>query len=130
MSNEPIQMAIDALDKSYPYYEGSTPSPEYEAHHKATLALRQHQQNGGWLPIESAPKDGTRVLITDGKYVYQAHYTDDCEFGQFENDHRAGWQIWACEDGYYSSAIEIDEVVKWMPLPPPAPKKENDDANR
>lgn len=76
MTPDPIQMALEALEKSYPYYEGSTPSPEYEEHHKATLALLQHQQDGGWRPISEAPKDGTIFLCLIDGLTYIAKYDD------------------------------------------------------
>jgi hypothetical protein len=65
-----------------------------------------------WQPIETAPKDGTRILIySHGAYV--AHWEPEACFYQFEK--KPGWQIFDCEDGFYSCAT--DTATHWMPLP-------------
>ena len=75
----------------------------------------------GWLPIKSAPKDGTEILLAEfspdgigrSGYVYRAarwHYhVGFCKDGRF----------WECSfyDGY---TIGTDELIThWMPLPTP-----------
>lgn len=63
-----------------------------------------------WKPIETAPKDGTSVLVLIGScgMAHVARFVD------------SGWEIaW---DGY--SLSWFDGPVKWMPLPAvPAPKE-------
>lgn len=68
-----------------------------------------------WQPIETAPKDGTEILISDGDYIAIAEWRDDASFKQFENG--PGWQIFDCEDPFYSWAT--DSATHWMPLPEP-----------
>jgi len=67
-----------------------------------------------WKPIETAPKDGTRVLIED-RGIYIAYWSERCAFEQFKT--MPGWQIFDCEDGWYSVAAEAP--THWMPLPAP-----------
>ena len=67
-----------------------------------------------WQPIETAPKDGTRILIWDG-HMCPATWSDCCDHGQFET--APGWQIFACEDSWHSVAAY--NPTYWMPLPTP-----------
>ncbi len=56
----------------------------------------------GWLPIESAPKDGTPVWVTDGQRVFKAFWTQDVHgrpgwrdsmsFTHFRTFVAQGWQ--------------------------------------
>lgn len=72
-----------------------------------------------WLPIESAPKDGSRVLVygqwagetnglQDGKDVYVAEFSGRSDYHDF-------W--WSCvgTDGYAAWV----KPTHWMPLPAP-----------
>jgi hypothetical protein len=70
---------------------------------------------GEWLPIESAPKDGTRVLIftpdaLDIENTFSATF-DDGEW----------WESRALQDGTSRSNVDCDPT-HWMPLPPPPPQ--------
>jgi Protein of unknown function (DUF551) len=56
-----------------------------------------------WQPIETAPKDGTRILITSNWTDY-ANKPLGCEVGRWD-----GFQWVACEK----------EPTHWMPLPEP-----------
>jgi Protein of unknown function (DUF551) len=68
-----------------------------------------------WQPIETAPKDGTRILIFD-QNIYIASWSDEVQFGQFE--FRPGWQIFDVDgDQFYSVASE--HPTHWMSLPAP-----------
>lgn len=62
-----------------------------------------------WQPIESAPTDGTAVLVSDGRYVGEAQSHD--YYG------RDAW-YWA---NVYPSDYGADEIypTHWMPLPTP-----------
>lgn len=67
-----------------------------------------------WQPIDSAPKDGTRVLL--------ANFAEDLETGEwgyydgpqvaFLNPRTGLW-----DDGDYNA--NITDMNYWMPLPPP-----------
>jgi hypothetical protein len=63
----------------------------------------------GWQPIETAPKDGTAVLVYNPK-IYRTS-----QFVARWDDHDQYWQSVACVDDYYGSS----EVTHWMPLPAP-----------
>lgn len=66
-----------------------------------------------WQPIETAPKDGTRVLISCDHGEFIAYWSDNASL---ERCHRGpAWQIFDCEDCWYSWAVE--EPTHWMPLP-------------
>lgn len=75
-------------------------------------ALEQPAQEG-WLPIESAPRDGTRVLLAwDGKSCV-GYYLDNSKAGR----PWAGWKV---------PSMEIwppGQPTAWQPLPA-APTKE------
>lgn len=63
-----------------------------------------------WRPIETAPKDGTPVIIcTSGGKVFRARWF--------------GGAVWSV-DGY-SVGFETSDVTHWMPLPQP-PETQND----
>ena len=68
-----------------------------------------------WQPIETAPKDGTYLLIGSKSFV-------SC--GLWESSDSGGW--W--RDAVESAPYQISEVkpTHWMPLPdaPPAPEAE------
>lgn len=57
-----------------------------------------------WQPIETAPRDGTRVLIYNGEDVLEARYCFGC------------WQ-----DPVYSEWMGdvAGKPTHWMPLPEP-----------
>lgn len=125
MSNDPIQMAksiyadmevIESVVKRKGRFVGDM---VHIGIADLATALRQHQQDGGWLPISEAPIRKW-CLVTNG------------------NDTIIAYRDWEDEDwdgGSYGAYAEVMETIRiknpthWMPLPP-APKKENDDAIR
>lgn len=64
----------------------------------------QHWVRADWQPIETAPKDGTRVLVAD------------------ENVWMAVARNWPC-NGYWiedaASGMRLNPPTHWMPLPSP-----------
>lgn len=71
------------------------------------------QPGGGWRPIAEAPKDGSTVLLTDGKYVDAGFYHDGSEcYG-----HRGEAGFFAESDrGSLLTARNFD-ATHWQPLP-------------
>lgn len=65
----------------------------------------------GWLPIETAPKDGTEILLFSTRSQACGYFERD---GSFWRDTNEGFKL-------------IESPTHWMPLPatpPPVPKKE------
>lgn len=74
-----------------------------------------------WQPIETAPKDGTGILLSNGKDVAEGHWyfeeggttehrdLDGRYIDQTDSDGYAGWLDW---DGGMQPA-----PTHWMPLP-------------
>jgi hypothetical protein len=73
-----------------------------------------------WQPIETAPRDGTSILVVRGRHIEVSRYyrTETFEFGVLKRA-AEGWS------GY--SLIPIPDPTHWAPLPP-LPEKEADDA--
>jgi len=79
-----------------------------------------------WQPIETAPKDGTEIILTNGVAVSQGWWMhveggitehrdlDGRYIGQDEDDGYIGW--WDVGGGM------LPEPIYWQPLPaPPEP---------
>ncbi len=80
-----------------------------------------------WLPIETAPKDGSEMILARGDRVTYGHWLSDEGWtvehrdvdgrwiGQDESD---GWEGWMSWDGGF---LEEDPPTHWRPLgAPPA----------
>lgn len=71
--------------------------------------------SGEWMPIESAPKDGTKLLVWDGYEITSAKYDPEYTW----------WEICVPSDGYVES--NCIAPTHWMPLPsPPKPLSNTD----
>jgi hypothetical protein len=82
----------------------------------------------GWMPIESAPKDGRKIILTyrnanDKPRTVMAAWVTDEEAAETDEDGvglEAGWyesiDNW---DDYSQVAIHAGEPTHWMPLPSP-----------
>lgn len=64
----------------------------------------------GWKPIETAPRDGTQILVWDGTVFTCA------EFRVLRNG-RSGWEIGRSVDGQI--AFIHGDISHWLPLPEP-----------
>jgi hypothetical protein len=71
-----------------------------------------------WKPIETAPRDGTRIVITDGRWVDISRYvvSERIENGKAVYRHE-GWTA-------SMSALGMrPDPTHWLPMPAlPAPK--------
>jgi hypothetical protein len=69
-----------------------------------------------WQPIETAPKDGTRIILfLPSRYSFPAMVTIGLWFEDFLPG-RNGWSY--CEVDEIGQFIE-EPITHWMPLPPP-----------
>lgn len=92
--------------EGYSYFSSNPgiPEDEYEEIADEVIAALASQ----WQPIESAPKDGTFYLATNG----QDHRVENCPDGYV-----AG--IWHRIDGDWRGCALGDDSTHWQPLPPP-----------
>lgn len=67
--------------------------------------------DGAWLPIETAPKDGTHII---GFWVSDA-YTEPCEVRAVIVWSRGSWH----HGSGYDHEDEFPKPTHWQPLPPP-----------
>lgn len=76
-----------------------------------------------WQPIETAPTDGTVVLLLHGGEAYCGWWaaTGEWQFIDSTDEHISG-----CCDGEAKGLIEpnafieqVNRKLRWMPLPPP-----------
>jgi hypothetical protein len=65
-----------------------------------------------WRPIETAPKDGTRILIWPG--CWPTHWEDEI---RFQDELHSGWLIVDCEDPWYTVFSLPEHVTHWVPMP-------------
>ena len=75
------------------------------------IAALKAADEAAWLPIESAPKDRTKVLLTDGKEVSQGWYDEWDRTFVRHDEAQAG-------DGF---SVHYDEwkPTHWQPIPNP-----------
>jgi hypothetical protein len=76
-----------------------------------------------WQPIETAPKDGGALILSNGKEVAQGWWCDvpgysrevrDSDGRYIDQDEGEGFLGWMdCDGGM------LPEPTHWMPLPPP-----------
>jgi len=67
---------------------------------------------GGWQPIETAPKDGTDILVLNKEGVFEAYKDRGLWFHLVSDYHGCG-----CCSG------DFEKPSHWMPLPPPPAKQ-------
>jgi hypothetical protein len=82
-----------------------------------------HPGFGEWRPIETAPKDGTSIIVMDDRVK------DLAAVASWDADEPSRAK-WATIDGGYHQ----DRFTHWMPLPPvpgtlPAHGRKNDESN-
>lgn len=66
-----------------------------------------------WKPIETAPKDASEVLVTDGQYIWLARWRD----GKGTGIYGSGWDA-GDTDSYGDTIFIYGTLTHWQPLPP------------
>jgi hypothetical protein len=92
---------------------GVGPFAEWEVRDRPTETEGKTEPMAAWRAIANAPKDGTRILLTDGKFVGSGAWRE-VRLGRFQ------WDI----DGEQGDTCPwandyMGDVVGWMPLPTP-----------
>ena len=60
-----------------------------------------------WQPIETAPKDGTAILVSEGRFTHCVEWNDEYEW-------------WAVDDNKLGPfRLRGTAPTHWQPLPPP-----------
>lgn len=75
-----------------------------------------------WQPIETAPKDGTRIILAQngGVEVGSWHAEDSGYYETISSTASERKQRWVqTSDGYWTGLDEIYDPTHWMPLPSP-----------
>jgi len=77
-----------------------------------------------WRPISEAPRDGTRILVSDGNRIWLSYWTkcdiyvpstkEPFRYGRYEE--RMGWFDYD-DDGIVRPIHK--NLTHWMPLPEP-----------
>ena len=72
-----------------------------------------------WQPKETAPKDGTEVLVKSRwGHLYLAYWSEEAHLGHGDGVGPA-WQGYYCDDDpYYPYAIEDQYVISWAKVHP------------
>jgi hypothetical protein len=82
--------------------------------HRGSWVMAEPDRMVDWQPIETAPKDGTRILLWDTDEAVVAKW-DDISMGGAK-----GWQIAVVkligDVNYYEATFN---PTHWMPLPEP-----------
>lgn len=72
-----------------------------------------------WQPISTAPKDGTKILISEGGELYAAWWDDKFNTTVFKNGgikHRGAWTDGAVLSFGYEETKSY-KPTHWTPLP-------------
>lgn len=72
--------------------------------------------NNGWQPIETAPKDGAYVLVSNVGGVWVAKFKPVYQSGWKPP---IPWQSMMLNHNHIPSAKRNSGPTHWMPLPPP-----------
>ena len=69
--------------------------------------LEAVRKDAGWRAIDTAPKDGTAVLVSEGRFCYCVEWNEEFDW-------------WAVDDNKLGPfRLRGQAPTHWMPLPPP-----------
>jgi hypothetical protein len=71
---------------------------------------------GGWQEIETAPRDGTKIIIAS---ISRDGTIEDIDFDAFWTSERESWEMPQVYFYWASAYGRVEEPTHWMPLPPP-----------
>lgn len=87
----------------------------YPCHATAIRAHKSQPVSDGWLPIETAPKDGTDFIGWDGKWPFRCSAGKKYELYPHMDGGPTYRDVW---DGHYHDSLTIEHPTHWRPIPP------------
>lgn len=84
-----------------------------DGHNDEEAARKWNERKTQWLNIESAPKDGTEILATNGHYCFVCHW-DDVTAAYYTPNRQFGWAT-RYNDEYMK--YDEEEPTHWTILP-------------
>lgn len=130
MTDSPLPYPAEAIARLQDFQSGDTRFQAIGRDDEDLSALLDYAERAGdamrWRPIESAPKDGTHILV--GTFptrpgdvtIATAHWFDSRDFGAKSG--KAEWALSVNFDGEHSNH-GVAAPTHWLPLPP-APDRE------
>lgn len=118
MSKSDIKIIEEALRNACGWV---STDPEHKQYSEALTAV-QRIKDGGWRSMETAPKDGTPILVSQyssGKEYAGMHvcsWSEFCDEGYKTEGH---WQVQGKQQCLRLDYFHSD-LSEWMPLPTPS----------
>lgn len=124
---EPVAISCKICGSHWPRYEYAFRAVHIDpenADNRTICGQPEPAIKDGWLPIESAPKDGSRILVaTASGEVARGFWHDDlresperheeCDTEECGHDHERRLLTWVVD------GLTSHQPVGWQPLPPP-----------
>lgn len=101
------QLAVKALLDALALAESSQPLAVRQAAENEISKILAVIEQCRWRPIDTAPKDGTTILVSAGGFVYAVAWDDDADW----------WVVDDNKNGPYR--LREAPPTEWMPAPKP-----------
>ena len=75
-----------------------------------------------WQPIETAPRDGTDIIIAEIRFKNSKADYGEIDIGSWEEDRNGADEFGDSYFCWMSNYGRVEEPTHWMPLPPPPGK--------